>query len=76
MIYLAIEGIENEFRYEVSKLSSVTPTPSGVVRKEVELTEKEVQNKPVQNHENNVIEPRTSSEKIITVPPVTLKKID
>ena len=41
MIYLAIEGIENEFRYEVSKLSSVTPTPSSssVVRKEVELTE-------------------------------------
>ena len=77
MIYLAIEGIENEFRYEVSKLTSVTPTPSGVVRKEVELTEKEVQNKPVPNHENNnVIEPRTSGEKIITVPPVTLKKID
>ena len=81
MIYLAIEGIENEFRYEVSKLSSVTPTSSGVVRKEVELTEKEVQNKPVLNHENNVIEQKThetriTGEKIITVPPVTLKKID
>ena len=82
MIYLAIEGIENEFRYEVSKLSSVTQTPSGVVRKEVdELTEKEVQNKPVLNHENNVVEQqtqkthetRTSGENIITVPPVTLK---
>ena len=71
MVYLAIEGIENEFRYEVSRLSG------GVIR---EVKEELEQNQPVINN-NDIEDNKTqvtnekSNKNITIIPPVTLKRI-